>query len=201
MCVGGGEGTGQWQDCAAKIGGGKEEHVDLEEQNHKLEAVGLRVKSGCQGQKMATPSLTPMNQEPCVPQSPHLSRETLAFLASLGCCTFLVSESKYDHSIDSIIETWCPLCSLFYSVCLIWNRSKVFPRLSIVTSKVVTSPPPRPWREWWAWSRGGHSLGAYRNGDSSLQGITRHPHIKGRLRSSVVKCIQLLSNWVTERWS
>ena len=59
-CVcGEGAGTGQWQDCAAKMGGGKEEHVDLEEQNHKLEAVGLRVKSGCQGRKMATPSLTP----------------------------------------------------------------------------------------------------------------------------------------------
>lgn len=71
--------------------GGKEEHVDLEEQNHKLEAVGLRVKNGHQGQKMATPFLTPpVNQEPCVPQSPHLSRETLAFLTSLGYCAFLM---------------------------------------------------------------------------------------------------------------
>lgn len=70
---------------------GKEVDVDLEEQNHGLEAVGLRMKNGHQSQKRTTLSLTlPGIQEPLEPQSPHLSRETPALLASQGYCMFLM---------------------------------------------------------------------------------------------------------------
>lgn len=70
---------------------GKEVDVDLEEQNHGLEAVGLRMKNGHQSQKRTTLSLTlPGIQEPLGPQSPHLSRETPALLASQGYCMFLM---------------------------------------------------------------------------------------------------------------
>ena len=76
----------------------------------------------------------------------------------------------------------------------------MFPRVSIVTSKVVTSSPEAMARVMGVALKGTF-LRRQQEGDSSWQGVTRHPHINRWLRSSVVKCIQLLRNWVTDRWS
>ena len=62
----------------------------------------------------------------------------------------------------------------------------MFPRLSIVTSTVVTSSPLA---RVMGVALKGTFLRRQQEGDSSWQGVTRHPHINRWLRSSVVKCI------------
>lgn len=85
-----GEGEGQVNDRIVQPRGGGKEHIDLEEQNRKLEAVGWKWRLDTRVRRWPLHLLFLLwTRNLCASVSSPV-KETLALLASLGCCTFLM---------------------------------------------------------------------------------------------------------------